>query len=199
MFREALEDLKDRHLSRFRLTHIMSREAQDIAALNGRIDAEKLEALTASGLIDPKANDAIYICGPQPMTQTAAAAFKAMGIDDAKIKTELFTASTPPSTQPKPKPIPEGATVEVILDGTRKSFAMNGDTSVIEAAAKAGFELPYSCANGMCATCRCKLAEGDATMTQNFSLEDWECDAGYVLACQTRPVSDKIVLDFDAV
>ena len=202
MFRAALDDLKDRFLTRFLLTHVMDEEAQDVELFNGRLDAEKLETLATRGLIAPDRYDAVYICGPQPMIEAASVALKAMGVPEEKLRFELFTpAGTPPVAGARAAPAStEGTAVDVVLDGARRSFRFGpGDESLITAAAHAGIELPYSCANGMCATCRCKLAEGTGEMAQNFSLEPWELEAGFVLACQTRPTSARLVLDFDAV
>lgn len=201
MFKQALEDLKDRFLTRFLLTHVMDEEAQEFELFNGRIDAEKLETLATRGLIDPASYDAVFICGPQPMTDAATAALKEMGVAEDKIRQELFTpAGGLPTASARQATAPEGgAKVSVVLDGASRSFRMNEGDSLLDAATKAGLDLPYSCANGMCATCRCKLSAGEADMIQNFSLEPWETEAGFVLACQTRPVSDAITLDFDAV
>ena len=201
MFRDELDDLKDRFLTRFRLTHVMDEEAQDVELFNGRLDAEKLETLATRGLIDPAIYDAIYICGPQPMIEAASAAMKALGAPEDRLKFELFTPSgAPPIASARaPQPDDKGAMVEVVLDGSRRRFKLIPGTPVLEAAAHAGIELPYSCANGMCATCRCKLADGEAEMAQNFSLEPWELESGYILACQVQPKSERITLDFDAV
>lgn len=202
MFRTELDDLKDRFLTRFLLTHVMDEEAQDVELFNGRLDAEKLNTLATRGLIAPAEYDAIYVCGPQPMIEAASAALKDLGVSEDRIRYELFTPSgAPPVASARAIERPaEGTEVEVVLDGARRSFRLTADDeSVIEAAAHAGLDLPYSCANGMCATCRCKLTEGEADMVQNFSLEPWEQEAGYILACQAQPKSAKIVLDFDAV
>ena len=93
----------------------------------------------------------------------------------------------------------KGAQVEVILDGTSRRFSLEPGEEMVAAATRAGLEIPYSCNNGMCATCRCRLSAGEAEMAQNFSLEPWEQEAGFILACQAKPKSDLIVLDFDAV
>ncbi|MEM7423083.1 MAG: 2Fe-2S iron-sulfur cluster-binding protein [Pseudomonadota bacterium] len=202
MFKSALEDLKDRFLTRFLLTHVMDEEAQDVELFNGRLDGEKLETLATRGLISPKSYDAIYICGPQPMIAAASSALSSMGVDESRIRYELFTPSgAPPTASGRAVATqPTGTEIEVVLDGARRGFRLTPeDTNVIEAAARAGLDIPWSCANGMCATCRCRLAEGDADMAQNFSLEPWEEEAGFILACQVRPLSAKIVLDFDAV
>ena len=93
----------------------------------------------------------------------------------------------------------QGVTVEVVLDGARKQFTVEaGDDNVVAAAERQGLELPYSCKGGMCCTCRCKVAEGSAEMAVNYSLEPWELEAGFTLAFQARPTSDRLVLDFDA-
>ena len=89
--------------------------------------------------------------------------------------------------------------VTVVLDGASRNFTVQeSDDTVLDAAARQGLELPFSCKGGMCCTCRCKVAEGSAEMAVNYSLEPWETEAGFVLACQTRPTSEKLVLDFDA-
>jgi ring-1,2-phenylacetyl-CoA epoxidase subunit PaaE len=201
MFREAIEDLKDRYMTRFLLTHVMDEEAQDVELFNGRLDAEKLESMATRGLIHPTSYDAIFVCGPQPMIEAAATALETLGTDKSRIKYELFTPSTPlPIAGATAKPISDiGARVNIVLDGSNRTFQMQDGETVIEAAARSGLELPYSCANGMCATCRCKLTKGTGEMVQNFSLEPWELEKDYVLACQFRPKSEDVVLDFDAV
>ena len=201
MFREALDDLKDRYMTRFRLTHVMDEEAQDVELFNGRLDAEKLETLATRGLIHPPSYHAIYICGPQPMIEAASEAMKALGADEGKLKFELFTPSGAPPVASSRTIAKDavGAQVEVIVDGASRKFEMAPGTMLVDAATRSGLEIPYSCANGMCATCRCKLTKGEAEMLQNFSLEPWETDAGFVLACQVQPKSAAITLDFDAV
>ena len=207
MFRDDLNDLKDRYTTRFTLLHVMDEEVQDVEIMNGRLDAEKLETLANLRVIDPKAADAIYICGPEPMIRSASSALANLGVDADRIKFELFTPA--PGSTPRPAPAKangaavngarHGASVEIILDGARRTIEVDaGQDTVLTAAMKAGLDLPYSCAGGMCCTCRCKIVEGAATMDENFSLEPWEIEAGFTLSCQARPDTDRLVLDFDA-
>jgi ring-1,2-phenylacetyl-CoA epoxidase subunit PaaE len=205
MFREALEFLKDRHLGRMTLIHVLSREEQDVPLLNGRVDADKVTALVNVGAIDPAGADAVFICGPGEMIDEVAGALETLGVPKTKIRTEHFTpaeGSAPrkaPSARAKAAAA-QGVAVEVILDGVRKSFTVeNAEDSVLEAAHKQGLELPYSCQGGMCCTCRCRVVNGTSEMAVNYSLEPWEVEAGYTLACQTRATSDKLVLDFDHI
>jgi len=202
MFREELEDLKDLYLGRFRTVHILSRETQDVPLFNGRIDAERLAKLASAGLIQPGEADGIFICGPGELIDEAAGALESLGADKARIHFERFTADGTPHKASKAaqEAAEKGVTVEVILDGVSKKFSYDDPSKrVVDAAAAKGIDLPYSCAGGMCATCRCKVVEGSVEMDANFSLEPWETDAGFILSCQARPTSEKLVLDFDAV
>lgn len=204
MFREELEDLKDRHMRRFSLVHLLSREAQDVDLFNGRIDGGRIAELAERGLIDPRAADGVFLCGPGEMIDDVSARLRALGVEEDRIRFERFT---PSGDAPKPRPrsapaqkaAEEGVRVEVVLDGVRRGFSMGeADATVLDAAHRAGLELPYSCAGGMCCTCRCRIAEGEAEMAVNYSLQPWEVEAGFTLACQTRPTSQRLVLDFDA-
>ena len=195
MFKSDLEALKDRHLDRFQMTHILSRETQDVDVLNGRID---LEGLTASGILSDTF-DGAYLCGPGEMIEAASAALQRLGMDPDGIHSERFLTDGAKRAAPLSEPMPDGAQIEVILDGARLGFTLSdSDASVLEAAARAGHELPWSCKGGMCCTCRCRVVEGQAEMAVNYSLEPWEIEAGFTLGCQARPTSDRLVLDFDA-
>jgi ring-1,2-phenylacetyl-CoA epoxidase subunit PaaE len=203
MFREQLEFLKDRFMDRFTLIHILSREDQDVPILNGRIDANKIKALVNTGAIDPKAADGVFLCGPGEMIEVARESLEGIGVAHDKIHYELFTPADGQTPRKSPtkaqrEAAEQGVKVEVVLDGTKRSFTLSDpEDTVLEAAHKHGLELPFSCKGGMCCTCRCKVAKGTAEMDVNYSLEPWEVEAGFTLACQTRPTSDELTLDFD--
>jgi ring-1,2-phenylacetyl-CoA epoxidase subunit PaaE len=204
MFLEELEDLKDRYLGRFTLIHVLSREAQDVDILNGRIDGQRIRLLAERGLIDPAGADGVLLCGPGAMIDEVAEALRDIGVENDRIRFERFT---PSGEAPRPRPasrevaeaVAKGVPVEVVLDGVRRSFAVTDPSqTVLDAAHAAGIELPYSCAGGMCCTCRCRVVEGKTEMAVNFSLQPWEIEAGFTLACLSRPLTEKLVLDFDA-
>jgi ring-1,2-phenylacetyl-CoA epoxidase subunit PaaE len=200
MFKEELAALKDTYLGRFNLVHVLSREAQDIELLHGRIDRVKADALIAHWL-DLAHVDAVFVCGPDGMMQAVADALKARGYPDAKIKIERFATSVPRHEHKQGKPIEPGHTqceVTVVLDGVTRSFTLEkGKESVLEAGLAAGIELPYSCKSGVCSTCRAKLTAGEVDMDVNFALEDYEVARGFVLTCQSHPVTDRIAVDYD--
>ena len=203
MFRDEIDDLKDRFLTRFSLAHMMTGEVQDVELFNGRLDAEKLETMATKGLIRPEDCDAIYICGPEGMIKGLSVKLIEMGIDESLIKFELFTPASPAKIKTTTKRVTSTDTedkteVKIIIDGSQRTIWMDEDDLLLDVAAQAGLDLPYSCANGMCATCRCHVAEGEGEMRQNFSLEPWELEAGFLLSCQFTPKSKSVTLDFDA-
>lgn len=200
MFREELAALKDSHLSRFNLVHVLSREPQDIELLHGRIDRAKADALLAHW-VDLDDVDTVFVCGPDGMMRAVAEALAARGFPEAKIRIERFATSIPKhehKAHPAPEPGHAASEVTVILDGVRKTFLLEkGKESILEAGLKAGVELPYSCKGGVCSTCRAKLVSGEADMDVNFALEDYEVARGFVLTCQSYPVTDKVTVDYD--
>jgi ring-1,2-phenylacetyl-CoA epoxidase subunit PaaE len=202
IFLEALEDLKDRYLDRLSVTHVLSREAQDVPALSGRIDEEKV-ALFLRNIVPAAKIDHAFICGPAGLIDTAEGTLKTLGVAPERIHLERFTVdgvtsprhAASPTLAPTPRRVI--AEVEAVLDGIRHRFPIGEDDTVIAAALAAGLELPYSCRGGMCCTCRARLVDGKVEMDHNYSLEKWELDAGYVLTCQSRPKTPRVVLDYD--
>ncbi|MBL8670013.1 MAG: phenylacetate-CoA oxygenase/reductase subunit PaaK [Alphaproteobacteria bacterium] len=205
MFREALEDLKNAHMARFQLLHVLSRERQDVDLLNGRIDAAKVNAL-CGGLLRPRAIDAAFVCGPGSMADDVAGGLCDAGVAPTAIHVERFASPEQPAAPARPRaadaPAKAGTCrVTVIRDGVRHEFAMPfGDVAapaVIDAGTAAGLELPFSCKGGVCQTCRCLVRLGKVEMAKNFALDPWEVEAGFALSCQARPLTDELVLDYD--
>ncbi len=203
MFRDDLDALKDRYLTRLSLLHVISEEGQDAEILSGRIDAEKIRTMNERGLIDPARYDAVYLCGPVPMIKALRSALTDLGVAFDRIRFEVFTPTPygkPGGEHAHAKPGLTGSEVEIILDGAHRKLRVDPSAeTVLGAARAAGLEIPHSCAGGMCCTCRCKVVKGSATMDQNWSLQPWEIEAGFILACQARPETEKLILDFDAL
>lgn len=204
IFREDLEDLKNRHHERFALVHVLSRESQDVELFNGRIDAEKCGELL-DRLIDPEIVDAFLICGPGTMIEDVSGALRQRGVDRSRIRFELFTPADAPAEMRKEggaaRAAVEGtAHVTVIIDGVRTEFDMPYDgEAIVDAAIEAGADAPFSCKGGVCSTCRAKLLEGQVEMDENFALLDEEVEEGFILTCQSHPRTPTIVVDYDAV
>ena len=200
IFKEELTDLKDVYMERLQLAYVMSREQQDIELFNGRITKEKTEQLLRHW-IRVEDIDVAFICGPEDMMHGVSNALQEAGMPKQNIKIELFAASVP-KHQHKPRlasvEAPHETAVTVIIDGNHTSFTMDKDKeSILDAGLRAGIDMRYSCKAGVCSTCRCKLVEGKVEMDVNYALEDYEVARGYVLSCQSFPVTDKVVVDFD--
>jgi ring-1,2-phenylacetyl-CoA epoxidase subunit PaaE len=197
IFRETLEDLKDRYLDRLQVIHVFSREQQQTALLNGRIDGDKLRAL-ARTLLDVPSYDEVFICGPEPMTLAARDTLVELGADVTHVHLELYGSHAPAAPRPH-RETGDRRRVTVILGGIKTEVEAHPDDTVIEAGQAAGLDLPFSCKGGVCATCRAKLLDGHVEMDVNYALEQWELDAGFVLTCQSRPTTDAVTVDYDAV
>jgi ring-1,2-phenylacetyl-CoA epoxidase subunit PaaE len=196
MFREELADLKDRYLDRFCLVHVLSREKQEIDLLNGRITKARCSQLLDRWAPNAKF-DTAFICGPYEMMLEVSDALKARGLKDSQIKTELFGNATSSS---RATALTEEADchVTLIMDGIEHAFSMKkGSETILEAGLRHGLEMRYSCRGGVCSTCRAHLREGEVEMDANFALEDYEIDRGFILTCQSYPVTDRIFVDFD--
>jgi ring-1,2-phenylacetyl-CoA epoxidase subunit PaaE len=200
IFKEELEALKDKHLRRFRIYHVLSRERTDADINYERIDEKKCRQF--SRLIDFNFVDEFFICGPEPMIFTVKEFLENIGTDKKKIHFELFTTPSgkhikiykPEKTQQE-----SGSDITVKFDG--RSFDFNLDynsNNILDAALAQGADLPFSCKGGVCTTCKAKLTEGKVEMEVNYGLEQDEVEAGFILTCQSHPRSGKVVVDFDS-
>ncbi|HEY9565020.1 MAG TPA: 1,2-phenylacetyl-CoA epoxidase subunit PaaE [Nocardioides sp.] len=196
MFLDELHDLKDRHLERFRILHVLSREQQESELLTGRLDAARFGAILDS-LIEVATVDDWFLCGPQEMVAELSRVLAERGAD--QVHSELFHAdpmvrSVPTVTQDDS----ERCDVTVLLDGRSTDLRLGtGEVPVLEAALQLRPELPFACRGGVCGTCRARVVEGSVAMDTNWALEADEVEAGYVLTCQSHPTSSRVVLDYD--
>jgi len=201
MFLEALEELKDRFMQRLSLFHVISGEEQDIPILHGRLNGEKVRVLLRS-LVPASSVDHVFICGPSGMSEDIEATCRDVGIAEGKIHVERFVSEfggKPRAKKTVPVGAPPKAMALLVIDGKRREVPVAEGEAILDAALRAGMDLPFACKGGMCSTCRAKLVEGEAQMDVNYSLEPWELKAGFILTCQAKPVSQKIVVDYDHV
>ena len=210
LFREHLEDLKDRHLDRFTVLHTLSRNDESTAALlQGRITAEKVGTL-AKGVAHLPDIAHVFLCGPGSMIKDVRNALFALGLPRERVHHEFFAAgggayrrSNPAAPSTSHEPPSSGAEdtaaaqVTVILDGMRHRFSVPAGRHVVDAAIEAGIRVPFSCKGGMCCTCRARIVEGAAVMANNYSLEPWEMEKGFILTCQAIPTTPQLVIDYD--
>jgi ring-1,2-phenylacetyl-CoA epoxidase subunit PaaE len=214
MFRQQLEDLKDRHLGRFTLLYVLSRNEESSAPLlEGRITGDKVKAF-ATSLFKPGEVAHFFLCGPGSMIKEVRNALFELGVPRDRVHHEFFApgggayrAKAAPAETPAPvaeegraeSSSAAGSEVVAILDGIRHRFVVPPGSQVVDAALAAGIRVPYSCRGGMCCTCRARVVEGRAEMLVNYSLEPWEIERGFILTCQAVPKSERLVVDYDAM
>lgn len=197
LLHEQIAYLKDRFGSRFSVHFFLSQQKVDMPLYQGRFDAEKVKLLN-DHLIKHINADGFFVCGPGPMIDTVCDTLCNLGIDETRIHNERFLSDGQEISLVE-KTVQEDAGVTVTIDGANHEFNLLAGTqaTLLESAETAGVDLPYSCKAGVCATCRCKLVEGEVEMINNYSLEDWETKAGYILSCQAVARSSKIHISFD--
>ncbi len=200
MFIEDLFALKNLYPERLQLNFVFSQEDQEFPWMAGRLDAAKVKELYTHFGAGLHTNDC-FVCGPDSMIEDVTKALIELGMPEHHIHSERFGV-------PKKGREPEAAAIAtadvanitIIQDGVKRSFEMHHeDDNIVDAAGDHGIELPYSCKGGVCATCRCHVREGEVTMAVNYGLEPWEVEQGFVLACQSRPVSNAVTLDYDKI
>jgi len=199
MFREELEDLKNRYMGRLTVIHVLETDTQEIDLFTGRIDQQKVAAL-ARHWIDLPATDAAYICGPEPMMKAIEAGLLAEGFPKEAIHYELFVSAQPGRLARR---VAEARTdtgdteARITIDGATRTVRMDRDHSILEAALANDLPAPYACTKGVCSTCMAKVTKGEVEMRANHALEDDEVRAGYVLTCQCYPLSAEVEVDYD--
>jgi ring-1,2-phenylacetyl-CoA epoxidase subunit PaaE len=203
MFKEELEDLKDRYLTRLALHHVFSDEHTDAPISMGLMDRAKIGEFLRT-LVPAATIDHAFVCGPFQMNDEAQAALLAAGVDEERIHIERFGVPQQASGavgavvhEAKPGDA-ERSRVVIVRDGLRREIDFSRDQpSILDAASAAGLEVPFSCTSGVCGTCRAKVLEGDVRMERNFALGKQEVAAGFVLTCQAHPMTERVVLSFD--
>lgn len=199
MFIDDLFALKNRYPDRLQLHFLFSREEQEFEVASGRLDDAKIRELFRH-FCAGDAPDEAFVCGPDTMIKTVTTALVDLGMQADTVHSERFGVARKSSGTPAPAvaDTTELAKVTVVMDGHRKSFEMpRSGINIVDAAADQGVDLPYSCKGGVCATCRTHVQKGEVNMAVNYGLEPWELEKGFVLACQSTPVSDEVLLDYD--
>ena len=204
MFNEDLQDLKDRFRDRLTMIHVLSRQAQEVDLLQGRIDGAKVRAII-DALLPVGSMDEVFICGPDEMITATENALVEAGVPADRIRTERFTTHLPAGAHPvgvsSTAEAAEAATKDItmvlVLDGKEHEIAIGPDEHLLDAGLNAGLDLPFSCKAGVCCTCRAKVTEGEVVMDKNFTLAADEVAQGYVLSCQARATTKRLKISFD--
>ncbi|SFN85103.1 ring-1,2-phenylacetyl-CoA epoxidase subunit PaaE [Geodermatophilus obscurus] len=200
MFADELADLKDRFGPRLQLVHVLSREPRDAELTSGRLDGDRLRTLVGT-FTDPATVDHWWLCGPHGMVTEARALLADLGVPAERVHQELFYVDdVPPEPVRGDEETVDGpsSSVTVVLDGRSTTLALPRDAPVLDSAQRVRSDLPFACKGGVCGTCRARVTDGEVRMRRNYALEESEVAAGYVLTCQSLPLTDAVTVDFDA-
>jgi ring-1,2-phenylacetyl-CoA epoxidase subunit PaaE len=199
MFAEELGDLKNAAGPRLQVVHVLSREPREVALFSGRLDADRLRLLL-TGLVPARSFDHVWLCGPFAMINDAREVLAELGVPADRVHFELFYVDEPPPELHRAAAVATGETsdVTIVLDGLSATAPMSRDVPILDSAQMTRSDLPFACKGGVCGTCRALVTEGEVEMRRNYALEEREVDEGFVLTCQSHPVSDCVTVDFDA-
>ncbi|MEW1868423.1 1,2-phenylacetyl-CoA epoxidase subunit PaaE [Streptomyces caelestis] len=195
MFLEEVADLKDRYPERLQLVTVLSREEQQAGLPSGRLDQERLTGLLPV-LLPVGEVDGWFLCGPYGLVEGAERALRGLGVARSRIHQEIFHVDAGTTTVAT-APAPANGTVTARLDGRGGTWPVQDGESLLDTVLRNRPDAPYACKGGVCGTCRAFLVSGEVRMDRNFALESEETEAGYVLACQSHPVTERVELDFD--
>jgi ring-1,2-phenylacetyl-CoA epoxidase subunit PaaE len=199
IFKEQIEALKNLHLGRLSVHHILSQEHIGADLFYGRIDEKKCRTF-CNVLIDVENSDEFFLCGPESMIHSVKETLLDLGVDKKRIHFELFTSPVGKLGKQTKKATPRSvhSKVKITLDGNTFDFDLtSAKDTILDAAHKYGADLPFACKGGVCATCKAKILKGEVEMEINYALEPEEVEAGYVLTCQSHPKTKEVTVSFD--
>ena len=202
IFKSEIDALVQKNAERLKVIYTYDQPVQQLSdLLTGQLTVEKTKSLVKQ-FDNADAVSEVFICGPGPMMETIKNALHELHVSDEKIHIEYFSAvlDTLSKVESNESGSDVNSKVTVIQYGreTTMNLSTNG-VSILDAALDAGVDVPFSCKGAVCCTCRAKVLEGKVKMDANFALTDGEVAQGYILTCQAHPLTEKVVIDYDAI
>lgn len=197
-----IQKLKNKYVNNLSVHHILSKEKIDGNINSGRLDSDKMTLIFTKLIPLPMVSD-VFICGPFEMIESVKEYLTANNVDSKNIHYELFTAKSALVNKEvineKSEISGNQSAISITIDGQTHQFTTtNLHNNILDEALEHSVGLPYACKGGVCCTCKAKLVEGKVEMLTNFGLEADEIANNYVLTCQCLPLTEKVVLNFDA-
>ena len=201
IFKEELEQLRNKYFGRLEIYYFLTKERRDIELFNGRFDDEKMKVLTKTFIDIPDTNE-VFLCGPEKMVNYVSEYLINAGLSKELVHFELFVTGLSDEDIKRAERLAqqnvEGTEVTIVDGGKEFAFTMTKDyDNILDAALGAGADLPFACKGGVCSTCKCEVIEGSVEMKINYALDDKEVSQNLVLSCQAVPTTEKVVVDFD--
>jgi ferredoxin-NADP reductase/fatty acid desaturase len=157
----------------------------------GRLDGTRLRALLQNRL-HPAKVDEWFLCGPRGLMELARRTLADADVPEESVHFELFRGAAP-LRDPAGTP----ARVAVTLGGTTTWVTAEAGETVLDAALRAGYEVPYSCTGGACGTCRATLLHGQVDMDVRYALTEHDVAACRILTCRSRATTPEVAVDYD--
>lgn len=201
IFKEELEQLRNRYFGRLEIYYFLTKEKRDIELFNGRFDEDKMNVLTNTFIDIPDTND-VFLCGPEKMVEFVSDYLIKAGLPEEYVHFELFVKGLSEEDIKRAERLAqqnvEGTEVTIVDGGKEFAFTMTKEfDNILDAALNAGADLPFACKGGVCSTCKCEVKQGEVEMKINYALDEKEVSQNLVLSCQAVPTTDKVVVDFD--
>jgi len=202
IFSTEIQKIASENADRVKVLNVYDNPKTQVSDLQkGLLSVDRVKAIVENyGGVNA---DEYFICGPGPMMENIKQALEGLKIAKEKIHIEYFSAVADAVAKAEGVVV-TGADVNseitVIQYGIETTMKLNTvGLTILDAAIDAGVDAPFSCKGAVCCTCRAKVIEGKAKMDNNFALTDAEVEEGFILTCQAHPLTEKLVVDFDAI
>jgi ring-1,2-phenylacetyl-CoA epoxidase subunit PaaE len=199
IFKSEIEKIAAENADRLQVIHIMVEPKNQMEDLyKGLMTSEKVKALIKNH-VDLNLDNEFFICGPTPMMKNVEEALASLQIPKNKVHLEYFTATLDAAkTEAPSSDVKITSHVTIIMDGNETIIELNSDgPCILDAALDADLDVPFACKGAVCCTCRAKVLEGKVKMNANFALTQEEVDEGFILTCQSHPITPTVVVDYD--
>lgn len=201
IFKNELENLQKNHSNQLKIYHFLSRgtNSNSLKFTAGRLNSDDFVKIVKQNVENYFENSEFYICGPQHFMREIETGIANLSIPKNRIHKESFTVEKDQEENQTTDSRVEliDRKVKIRIYGEEKEIIVKADETVTTAAKNAGLQPPYSCQIGACSTCRAKVVSGKVIMDEREALTDEEIQQGYVLTCQTHPISNDVFINFD--
>lgn len=201
IFDTEIKNIQSANTDRLKVLNVYDQPTSEVSDLQkGLLTIDRVKQIVAE--YNSAKADEYFICGPGAMMENIKQALESLSIAKEKIHIEYFSAVV--DAVAKAEGAVTGASVNseitVIQYGFETQMKLNTDgLTILDAAIEAGVDAPFSCKGAVCCTCRAKVLEGKVKMDANFALTEAEVEDGFILTCQAHPLTEKVVIDFDAI
>ena len=212
IFKEELDKWQERHPDRLAVHHQLSQPSAEWRGPKGRFTQQSIYDQVSTLFMTDEHRKRYFLCGPHGLIATAEATLDKHAVHPNHIYHELFSAPPPSEEQvaaayaqqdagddisPKKRNNMEDQTVIITLEGKTHKVEVPADETILEAALDADLDAPFACQGGICTTCKARLLKGEVEMDAHDGLTQGEIDKGYILTCQSHPMTADVEIVYE--